>query len=110
MIVRKRISPDLQPLPVDLADCSVLYLAVLLHWGHEPHDFGNSHKAGLQLFQLHLADFIVWCVAQLFIGDTNRMIAETPMNLASSRSHCIFAIQIEARKVSNKNDDMCVGE
>ena len=24
----------------------------------------------------------------LFIGDTNRMIAETPMNLASSRSHC----------------------
>ena len=33
----------------------------------------------------------------LFIGDTNRMIAETPMNLASSRSHCIFTVTIESR-------------
>lgn len=24
----------------------------------------------------------------LFVGDTNRMISETPMNMASSRSHC----------------------
>lgn len=28
----------------------------------------------------------------LFLGDTNRAIAETPMNLASSRSHCIFSV------------------
>lgn len=35
----------------------------------------------------------------LFIGDTNRMIAETPMNLASSRSHCIFTVTIESRPV-----------
>jgi kinesin family protein 6/9 len=28
----------------------------------------------------------------LFLGDTNRAIAETPMNLASSRSHCIFTV------------------
>ena len=34
----------------------------------------------------------------LFVGDTNRMISETPMNMASSRSHCIFTIGIEARK------------
>ena len=33
----------------------------------------------------------------LFVGDTNRMISETPMNMASSRSHCIFTISIEAR-------------
>jgi len=33
----------------------------------------------------------------LFLGDTNRMIAETPMNMASSRSHCIFTINIESR-------------
>jgi kinesin family member 6/9 len=33
----------------------------------------------------------------LFLGDTNRMIAETPMNLASSRSHCIFTLHMEAR-------------
>lgn len=35
---------------------------------------------------------------QLFVGDTNRMISETPMNMASSRSHCIFTISIDARK------------
>ena len=34
----------------------------------------------------------------LFVGDTNRMISETPMNMASSRSHCIFTVAIEARK------------
>ncbi|KXZ55340.1 KLP1 protein [Gonium pectorale] len=34
----------------------------------------------------------------LFLGDTNRTISETPMNQASSRSHCIFTIHVEARK------------
>ncbi len=34
----------------------------------------------------------------LFLGDTNRAIAETPMNLASSRSHCIFTVFVESRK------------
>jgi len=34
----------------------------------------------------------------LFVGDTNRMISETPMNLASSRSHCIFTVSIDARR------------
>ena len=31
----------------------------------------------------------------LFEGDTNRIIAATPLNPASSRSHCIFTIYIE---------------
>ncbi|KAJ3149071.1 Kinesin- protein 6 [Geranomyces variabilis] len=34
----------------------------------------------------------------LFIGDTNRMIAETPSNPASSRSHCLFIVTIMGRK------------
>ncbi|KAJ3017417.1 Kinesin- protein 6 [Thoreauomyces humboldtii] len=34
----------------------------------------------------------------LFIGDTNRMIAETPSNPASSRSHCLFIVNITGRK------------
>ena len=34
----------------------------------------------------------------LFLGDTNRTISETPMNMASSRSHCIFTLYIESRK------------
>eukprot|EP00039_Didymoeca_costata_P015798 m.273669 g.273669 ORF g.273669 m.273669 type:complete len:771 (-) comp16282_c2_seq5:76-2388(-) len=35
----------------------------------------------------------------LFIGDTNRMIAETPMNQASTRSHCIFTIHVTSKAV-----------
>ncbi|KAG9268870.1 kinesin-like protein KIF6 [Astyanax mexicanus] len=34
----------------------------------------------------------------LFLGDTNRMIAETPMNQASTRSHCIFTIHLCVRE------------
>ena len=34
----------------------------------------------------------------LFIGDTNKMIAETPSNPASSRSHCIFTIWVASRE------------
>ncbi|XP_037550496.1 kinesin-like protein KIF6 [Nematolebias whitei] len=34
----------------------------------------------------------------LFLGDTNRMIAETPMNQASTRSHCIFTVHICRRE------------
>ncbi|EER15881.1 krp3, putative [Perkinsus marinus ATCC 50983] len=32
----------------------------------------------------------------LFLGDTNRVVAETPMNDSSTRSHCMFIIWIEA--------------
>ena len=32
----------------------------------------------------------------LFIGDTNRVVSETPKNDASTRSHCIFVIEIES--------------
>ncbi|OXB76618.1 UNVERIFIED_CONTAM: hypothetical protein H355_014509, partial [Colinus virginianus] len=34
----------------------------------------------------------------LFLGDTNRMIAETPLNQASTRSHCIFTIHISSKE------------
>lgn len=33
---------------------------------------------------------------QLFIGDTNRVIAENAFNPVSSRSHCIFTVWIES--------------
>lgn len=33
----------------------------------------------------------------LFIGDTNRVVSETPKNDASTRSHCIFVIQLESQ-------------
>ena len=34
----------------------------------------------------------------LVLGDTNRAITETPMNMASSRSHCIFTMNVERRE------------
>lgn len=34
----------------------------------------------------------------LFLGDTNRLYCETPMNKTSSRSHCVLIIGIEARQ------------
>ena len=34
----------------------------------------------------------------LFQGELLRSIAETPMNLASSRSHCVFTIYLDAKK------------
>ena len=37
----------------------------------------------------------------LFIGDTNRVVSETPKNDASTRSHCIFIIQIESKKAGS---------
>lgn len=38
----------------------------------------------------------------LFLGDTNRVVAETPMNDASTRSHCLFIIWVET--VSSGSD------
>ena len=35
----------------------------------------------------------------LFLGNENRVSSETPMNEASSRSHCIFTISIEGRSL-----------
>lgn len=32
----------------------------------------------------------------LFLGDTNRVVAETPMNDASTRSHCMFIMWVES--------------
>ncbi|CAK9878780.1 unnamed protein product [Sphagnum jensenii] len=46
----------------------------------------------------HLATNEEEALNLLFIGDTNRIISSTPMNMASSRSHCIFTAHIVARK------------
>merc|ERR1712079_465017 len=35
----------------------------------------------------------------LFTGDTNRIICETPTNDCSTRSHCIFTINLESREL-----------
>jgi kinesin family protein 6/9 len=38
-------------------------------------------------------------MALLMLGDDNRVVAETPKNDASTRSHCLFMIQIESQKI-----------
>ena len=48
----------------------------------------SSHRAESEEDALNL----------LFIGDTNRAVTETPMNLASTRSHCVFTIAVERRE------------
>ena len=37
----------------------------------------------------------------LFIGHTNRVISDTPMNEVSTRSHCLFIINLEAQKAGS---------
>mmetsp|Transcript_2784 Transcript_2784/g.9791 ORF Transcript_2784/g.9791 Transcript_2784/m.9791 type:complete len:822 (+) Transcript_2784:575-3040(+) len=58
-------------------------------------DDGNMHLRNLGA---HRANNEEEALNLLFLGDTNRAISETPMNMASSRSHCIFTMNIEARQ------------
>ena len=61
-------------------------------------DDGNVHLRGLSM---HLANSEEDALNLLFLGDTNRAISETPMNLASSRSHCVFTVSMEARQAGS---------
>ena len=56
---------------------------------------GNFHLRNLSA---HRATNEEEALNLLFLGDTNRTVSETPMNLASSRSHCIFTLYMESRK------------
>ena len=58
-------------------------------------DDGNVHLRGLST---HLCNTEEEALNLLFLGDTNRAISETPMNLASSRSHCIFTVSVECQE------------
>ena len=61
-------------------------------------DDGNVHLRGLSM---HLCNTEEEALNLLFLGDTNRAISETPMNLASSRSHCIFTVSVESREAGS---------
>jgi kinesin family protein 6/9 len=58
-------------------------------------DIGNYHFRNLSVNPVSSEEE---ALNFLFLGDTNRAIGETEMNLSSSRSHCIFTILVEARK------------
>ncbi|CCW61333.1 unnamed protein product [Phytomonas sp. EM1] len=50
----------------------------------------------LRGLQQHAAPTLTDALNLLFLGDTNRLYCETPMNRTSSRSHCVFTISLEA--------------
>jgi kinesin family member 6/9 len=62
-------------------------------------DAGDFH---LQNLSTHRCESEEDALNLLFLGDTNRAITETPMNMASTRSHCIFTMQVERREVGSE--------
>lgn len=87
--------------------CCLAFLTCILHVTVRLLSLPGVHTLTLQAPSLgwhafHCCVHIVCLfVLQLFLGDTNRTISETPMNMASSRSHCVFTIYIEARQVNS---------
>ena len=62
---------------------------------------GADGKFTLKNLSVHRADNEEDALNLLFIGDTNRAVSETPKNDASTRSHCIFIIQLETQKADS---------
>ncbi|KAL4859263.1 Kinesin-like protein KIF6 [Chlorella vulgaris] len=58
----------------------------------------DDARLHIRNLSLHRCDTEEQALNMLFLGDTNRVVAETPLNLASSRSHCVFTVHIEARR------------
>lgn len=54
---------------------------------------GASHLRNLSV---NVAASVEDALNLLFMGDTNRVVAETPMNDASTRSHCLFIIWVDS--------------
>nr|CCC91771.1 putative kinesin [Trypanosoma congolense IL3000] len=62
------------------------------------HDGGSdSDEVTLRGLAQHSAATPKDALNLLFLGDTNRLYCETPMNKTSSRSHCVFTVYLEAR-------------
>jgi len=57
----------------------------------------NSDEIILDGLSIHRAQNEEDALNLLFIGDTNRVVCETVKNKTSTRSHCIFILQIESR-------------
>ena len=59
----------------------------------------KSRQLILTNLSIHEIDNFQEGMALLMLGDDNRVVAETPKNDASTRSHCLFMIQIESKKI-----------
>eukprot|EP00929_Paragymnodinium_shiwhaense_P055123 TRINITY_DN27648_c0_g1_i3.p1 TRINITY_DN27648_c0_g1~~TRINITY_DN27648_c0_g1_i3.p1 ORF type:complete len:811 (-),score=280.94 TRINITY_DN27648_c0_g1_i3:153-2585(-) len=59
---------------------------------------GNIHLRNLSV---NMASTKEDALNLLFMGDTNRVVAETAMNDASSRSHCLFIVWIDSTQAGS---------
>ena len=59
----------------------------------------QSRQLILTNLSIHEIDNFQEGMTLLMLGDDNRVVAETPKNDASTRSHCLFMIQIESQKI-----------
>lgn len=55
----------------------------------------------MQNLSVHKAENEEDALNLLFIGDTNRVVAETKMNEVSTRSHCIFIVMLESQIIGS---------
>eukprot|EP00963_Diacronema_lutheri_P007211 scaffold631_cov318-Pavlova_lutheri.AAC.1 len=58
---------------------------------------GEDGKLRTRNLSVHRVENEEEALNMLFLGDTNRVMSETPMNMASTRSHCVFTVLIESR-------------
>ncbi|CAE7541696.1 KIF6 [Symbiodinium sp. CCMP2456] len=59
---------------------------------------GNIHLRNLSV---NMAQKEEDALNLLFLGDTNRVVAETPMNDVSTRSHCMFIMWVESTQANS---------
>lgn len=62
-------------------------------------EYGNPHLKNLSINKI---SDLQTAIDLLLMGNYIRQVSSTPMNLASSRSHCIFIITIEQQKNNGK--------
>lgn len=96
----------------------ISYLEIYREYGYDLLDENHSSKSLFDLpkvkmlenaegkftlrnLSVHRADSEEDALNLLFIGDTNRAVSETPKNDASTRSHCIFVIQLETQRADS---------
>ncbi|KAK9306644.1 hypothetical protein QLX08_002820 [Tetragonisca angustula] len=109
----------IQKRPENVYSVEVAYLEIYNEIGYDlldrrqQRDFAVTRLENLprisiredEVGRLHLKNLTFYCVRNLedafellLLGDNNRVIADTPMNLQSSRSHCIFTIIVSAKQ------------
>ena len=61
-------------------------------------DYGNIHMKNLSIHKCESEDD---AIDLLMMGNFIRQVSSTPMNMASSRSHCVFTIALECRELTS---------